>query len=138
MSSLVLDNSVVLAWCLADETALLAQQAMRQTAAEGAVAPGIWWYELRNALLSNERRGRLSTVQTRATLRDIAAMRIELDWAHDPGLVVELARDHRLSCYDAAYLEVAMRRACPLATLDRRLRKAAAASHIELFGEQEF
>ena len=135
MTSFVLDNSVVLAWCLEDEAQPLADRAMRRVTEEGAVAPGIWWYELRNALISNERRGRLTAAQTGIALTAIARMQIAMDWDHDERMTLDLARRNRLSAYDAAYLEVAMRRGLPLASLDRRLREAARANGIELLDD---
>ena len=128
MSALVLDNSVVLAWCLADERHALADQAMELTLERGALVPAVWWYELRNALIVNERRGRLGVGDTGATLADLEEMSIATDSGHDSPTVLDLARRHDLSVYDAAYLEVALRRGLPLASLDRRLNEAAAAS----------
>ena len=125
---IVMDNPVFLSWCLADEHNPLAELAMQLTIEEGAVVPAIWWYELRNALVVNERRGRLDADGVRATLVDLEDMRIVLDADHDSGMVLELARRHGLSVYDASYLEVALRQALPLATLDQRLREAVAAS----------
>ena len=56
---IVFDNSIVLSWCLAGEHDPLAELAMQLTIDGGAVVPAIWWYELRNALVVNERRGRI-------------------------------------------------------------------------------
>lgn len=134
MSAIILDNSVILSWCLQDETEPLAEQAMHRVVEHGAVAPSIWWYELRNALVMNERRGRLSAADTAATLTDLSQLRISLDQAHDESVVVELARVHGLSLYDAAYLEVALRHTLPIASLDRRLLQAAAALRITVLG----
>ena len=134
MSAIVLDNSVILSWCLQDETEPLAENAMHRVVEYGAVVPGIWWYELRNALVMNERRGRLSAADTAATLADLRQLRISLDQAHDGSVVVALARVHNLSVYDGAYLEVALRRTLPIASLDKRLLQAAAALKITIFG----
>lgn len=123
---------MVLSWCLDDEEHPLADHAMRVTVDRGAVVPQLWWYEVRNALAVNERRGRLTAQETRATLTNLSAMRFVLDFDHDGGVVMELARRHGLSVYDAAYLEVAIRRSVPLATLDDRLRTAALAAGVEL------
>ena len=98
---------------------------MRHVAEEGGVAPRIWWYELRNALLVNERRGRISRQQVSDTLIDSLELGISIDDQHDASLLLEIARRHGLSVYDAAYLEVAFRRGLPLATLDGRLQRAA-------------
>lgn len=125
MSAIVRVNYAVLSWCLEDETEPLAEQAMHHVNQYGAFVPGIWWYELRNALVMNERRGRLSVADNAATLADLHQMRISVDQAHNESVVLALARAHNLSEYDAAYLEVALRRRLPIASLDQRLRHAA-------------
>ncbi len=128
--SVVVDCSVFLAWSLADEDEPVATEAMRRVVSAGGVAPAIWWYELRNALLMNERRGRLTAQHVAETLADCAALGIETDGRHDQSLVLGLAREHALSVYDASYLEVASRRRLPLATLDQKLSEAAGATGI--------
>ena len=130
MRAIVPDNSIVLSWCLADENDPTADRAMRIVIEDGAVVPGIWWYELRNALVVNERRGRLDPADTRSTLADVREMRFAIDRDHDEAVLLELSRRHNLSVYDAAYLEVARRCALPLASLDRRLCEAASACHV--------
>ena len=130
MTSIVIDNSVFLAWCLADEEEPTAIGAMQQVAEEGGVAPRIWWYELRNALLVNERRGRMSPQQVSDTLAESLALGISMDDQHDESRLLELTRRHGLTVYHAAYLEVAFRRGLPLATLDRRLCEAAQANGV--------
>ena len=125
MTPIVIDNSVFLAWCLGDEEEPTAIGAMQHVAEEGGVAPRIWRYELRNALLMNERRGRISPQQVSDMLTDSLALGISIDDQHDESLLLELTRRFELTVYDAAYLEVAFRRGLPLATLDHRLRKAA-------------
>ncbi|WP_420635822.1 type II toxin-antitoxin system VapC family toxin [Candidatus Palauibacter sp.] len=128
MTPIVIDTSVVVCWCMADEDHALADQSMELTLENGAVVPGIWRYEVRNALLTNERRGRIDAKHTRARLTDLREMRISADHDHDDRVILNLARTHGLSVYDAAYLETALRRSLPLASLDRRLCEAAAAS----------
>ena len=132
MTRLVLDNSIVLSWCLADEDDALANRAMKLKIDHGAVVPGIWWYELRNALVVNERRSRIDAEGVRATLADLEEMRITLDTDHDDRVVLDIARRHGLTVYDAAYLEVAARRALPIASLDLRIRRVAAVNRIAL------
>ena len=134
MSPIVIDNSVVLAWCLADEEHPAAERAMGLAVEHGAVVPGIWRYELWNALIVNERRGRLSAEDARQTLADLAEMHIEHDGAHDESRLLALARRWRLSAYDAAYVEVAARRQLAIATLDNRLAEAATGADIPLVG----
>ena len=130
MTAVVIDASVFLAWCLGDEEDPTADAAMQRVVADGGVVPHIWWYEVRNALLMNERRGRISPQQLSDTLADSQAMGIALDDEHDASLLLDLARRHDLTIYDAAYLEVAVRCSLPLATLDQRLHKAAEANGV--------
>ena len=106
---------------------------MRRVAEAGAVVPRIWWYELRNALLMNERRGRIRPRQVSDTLADSLALGIAIDEDHDESLLLGFARRLELTVYDAAYLEVAFRRGLPLATLDGALRAAAEAVEVALF-----
>ena len=131
MTPIVIDNSVFLAWCMGNEEEPTAVSAMRHVAEEGGVTPRIWWYELRNALLMNERRGRISPQQVSDTLTDSLALGLSIDDEHDETLLLDLARRFELTVYDAAYLEVAFRRSLPLATLDHRLRKAAEAMGLD-------
>lgn len=99
---------------------------------DGALVPGIWRYELTNALLANERRGRLGAKEVAETLVDLRNLRIAVDNDATDEAVLTLARRHMLSAYDAAYLEVAKRRELPLASLDRRLRLGASAEGVAL------
>ena len=118
---------------MADEEEPTATGAMQYVVEEGGVTPCIWWYELRNALLVNERRGRISPQQMSDTLADSLSLGISIDDQHDEALLLELARQYELSVYDAAYLEVAFRRGLALATLDRRLCEAAEPMGIAVF-----
>ena len=137
MTSVVIDNSVFMAWCLGDEDEPTAILAMQRVAEDGGIAPRIWWYELRNALLMSERHGRISPQQVLATLADTVALAIEIDENHNEASILSLTRQHELSVYDAAYLEVALRRNLPLATLDRRLREAAETMGVAVVRSQD-
>ena len=134
LTIIVIDNSVFLSWCLGDEDDPTAAHAMQRVAEEGGIVPRIWWYELRNALVANERRGRISPQQVADTLADSMVLGIETDDEHDGSLILDLARGHSLTVYDAAYLEVAVRRSLPLATLDQRLVSAAKAIGATIIG----
>ena len=97
-----------------------------QMRAEEAVVPCLWWFEVRNILVVNERRGRISESETAAFLLNLSRLRVRPDRLPEADAVLRLARTHRLSVYDAAYLELAQREGLPLATLDTDLRRAAA------------
>ncbi len=128
---LVLDGSITVAWALADEEGI-AGAILDRVRADGARVPSLWWYEVRNALIVNERRRRLTEVDTTAFLRDLSQLRIALDYEPDESRVLTLSRRHRLTVYDAAYLELAQRKVLPLATLDAELARAARRDKVEL------
>ncbi len=136
MSPLVVDASMILAANLEDEEHPEVAAVLRRVAAAGCVVPGVWWYEVRNAFLMNERRGRITPNQVANALADCRDIRFERDTTHDEAFLLELARRHRLTIYDASYLEVALRRNLPLATLDRRLAAAARESGVAVCGEE--
>jgi predicted nucleic acid-binding protein len=130
----VLDASVSLAWAFADEQNRVADRAetLLKTGGEIAFVPDLWWYEMRNILVVGERRGRISADGTAAFLSDLSELRIEMDAARDDLPLLDLARQHNLAVYDAAYLALALRERLPLATLDKRLQAAATAEGIAL------
>jgi predicted nucleic acid-binding protein len=135
--NLVLDSSVALAWCLPDEDVPELEGVARRVAEHGAVAAAHWPLEVANALVFATRRGRIDTDFRDAALRDLAALPIILDeetagqaW----GETLRLADAHKLTIYDAAYLELSIRRNLTLATLDRALADAARAEGVPLVG----
>ena len=93
---------------------------------------GLFSHEIRNVLIVNERRGRIDHAGSTAFLMRLRALRLLQDDAHDEDTIMALARKHRLSAYDAAYLETALRRGDSLATLDRELARAAVAEGVAL------
>jgi predicted nucleic acid-binding protein len=99
------------------------------------VAPALWWFEVRNALVQGERRGRFTELGTARFLRDISRLAITIDRAPSETGVLTLARRHRLTVYDAAYLERARREALPLATLYEALASAALLERVSRVGE---
>ncbi len=128
MDGLVLDGSIAVAWCFEDEAGPETDALLERVGDEGAVVPVLWYLELGNVLVQAERRGRVRVADTAARLELIG----DLPIATDDGIpvrglreVLALARAETLTTYDAAYLELAMRRGLPLATKDRALRAAA-------------
>jgi predicted nucleic acid-binding protein len=128
----VLDASIAACWVFDDEDHPVAAAALERIRHDEAVAPSLWWFEVRNTLIVGERRGRLTEADTTAFLRELSRFGVALDRAPQEMAILTLARQHRLTVYDASYLELAQREALPLATLDAALRKAAAALDIEL------
>ncbi len=136
--SLVLDASVTVAWIDPSETTAAIRFVFDRIAESSAWVPGLWRLEIANVLEMRVRRGRNDSDFRDVTLADLALLPIRLDLeTHNRawGATVKLAARHRLTVYDAAYLELALRRGLPLATLDRELREAARAEQVELLGE---
>lgn len=135
MSGIVLDASLTLSWCFPDEQTDLSIKVLDLLkAGEQAVAPAFWSVEVLNALLVGEKKGRITPEQTQAFLVDIRTLDAVLDYASLEqvcGLVQTISRDHRLTPYDALYIELAMRLGCPLASLDRNQLAAARALGVE-------
>jgi predicted nucleic acid-binding protein len=99
------------------------------------VVPALWWFELRNALVINERRRRITDERTALFLGNIARLPVAIDRLPDETAVMTLARQHRLTVYDAAYLELALRERLPLATLDASLAAAARQEGVAVLGD---
>lgn len=132
----VVDNSVVMAWCFEDEANAYTERILDQLPETQALVPAIWPFEVANVLLVAERRDRLTEAQTARFAQLLHELPVEVegaDIARILGAVLSVGRAHRLSAYDAAYLELATRRGLALATQDNRLRKAAAAAGVTIF-----
>jgi predicted nucleic acid-binding protein len=132
----VLDASVALAWCFADEKDPFADAVAGRFPGVVAVVPNLWHLEVANIFVTAERRGRCTHADIVAWYGFLAGLPITVDdrtptaaW----GTTTDLARTHQLSAYDAAYLELALRLPAPLATLDKKLETAARAAGVGLF-----
>lgn len=130
MSRFVLDASIALAWCFDDEATDQTDLLLARARDHGAHVPSLWHLELTNVLLQAERRGRITAADIAVRLQLLAVLPIETDSethrrAARETLALALARAERLTSYDAAYLELAMRRGLPLASRDADLLKAA-------------
>jgi len=134
--SLVLDPSVVAGWFIGDESSSFTEAALSAVAASGALVPSLWPCEVTNMFLMAERRGRISTEDVALALESLAALSIDVrptSATRDPAALARIAREYRLSAYDASYLEVALRSRSSLATLDLALRRAAERAGVGLF-----
>jgi predicted nucleic acid-binding protein len=135
--SLVLDSSATLAWIYGDETTGPIRHLFDRVAKEGAFVPALWRLEVANSLTVAVRRGRVDADFRRASLADLAMLDITTDQhtdLHAWSETLSLADRFRLTIYDAVYLELALRRSLPLATLDSELRVAATVSGLRLLG----
>ncbi|WCT74782.1 type II toxin-antitoxin system VapC family toxin [Sphingomonas naphthae] len=135
----VVDASMALAWHFADEAHGFADGVLERTLAEPIVVPRHWWLEVANGALMGERRGRSLPAQTARFEARLAMIDVETDEEGGGDIfarILPLARAHRLTVYDAVYLELAERRGLALATLDRDLGDAARAIGVEVLEQQ--
>ena len=135
--SLVLDSSATLAWILGDDTTLALERVFNAIPERGAVVPCMWRLEVANCLTLARRRGRIDEPFRRAALADLNLLDIVVDAHTDANAwaeTLELAERFGLSLYAAAYIELASRRALPLATLDAQMRAAGRGLGLRLLG----
>ena len=137
----VLDASVTMAWLLGDTKPtdrLYAQKvlnALKDPDTQAAV-PTIWALEIANVIVRAEAKHLVSEAQSGAFLEMLSSASINSDHATFAAALndtLQLARRYRLSAYDASYLELALRCALPLATLDADLNKAARKAGVRRF-----
>lgn len=135
MTGFVLDCSIAVAWCFEDEASDNCDALLERVRDEGALVPSLWHLELGNVMIQAERRGRISSADVSTRLELIGDLPIVTDGEtpqralHE---VLALARAETLTTYDAAYLELAIRRGLPLATNDKRLRNAGANTGVKI------
>ena len=136
MNGIVIDASVALAWCFPDEASEYADSVLVAVEHQTSVVPAIWAVEIANALRVGERRKRIRQPEVRRFVDLMKGLNIFEDRqpvADTLNNILPLAREHDLSAYDAAYLDVAVRHEIPLATLDGALKKACTLAGIKIF-----
>jgi predicted nucleic acid-binding protein len=130
LSRIVLDASVALSWCFRDESGPAELEILEQLSAGlEALVPAVWPFEILNGCLAGERRGRITLMATLGFLRQLEVLPIISDSAHPFSrtfaVIADISRNFRLSSYDTAYLELALREGLPLLTVDMKLLAAA-------------
>jgi predicted nucleic acid-binding protein len=125
-------HPVVACWAFKDEAHTRADRALARISTDEALVPSLWWFEVRNILVVNERRKRLTEADTANFLKQISHLAIKTDQVLDEAAVLRLSRVRQLTVYDASYLELAQREGVPLATLDAHLARAARAESVVL------
>ncbi len=131
----VIDNSIVMSWCFQDEANHYADAVLDSLKEATALVPSIWPLEVINVLLVAERRLRISEADSVRFTTLLSQLPIGVEYESPEQLmkdVLALARIKKLSSYDASYLNLAMRKGIPLATLDNRLKRAAKAADVKI------
>ena len=136
--TLIVDCSMAMAWCFVDESTPETSRIQDRLASEAALVPAHWFLEVANVLAMAEKRKRISTTDALQFVQLLSVLDIQVDLeahrrAFDP--ILPLCRSHKLTSYDAAYLDLALRRRLPLASLDDDLRQAATSLGLQVLGK---
>jgi predicted nucleic acid-binding protein len=131
----VLDNSVVSGWYLDDQATPYTEAIASLLRDDQAWVPAIWELELTNVLRTACIRQRLDAQRAQQVLARIALLPVEVDRQAVPrSELLALSLRFGLSSYDAAYLELALRRQLPVASKDGALMAAALAAGVGVVG----
>jgi predicted nucleic acid-binding protein len=136
--TLILDCSMAMAWCFADESTPETVRVQDRLVAEAAVVPAHWFLEVANVLAMAENRKRISPEDSSQFVQLLSLLDIQIDEEASRRAfhhLLPLCRKHGLTSYDAAYLDLMLRRQAPLASLDEPLRKAAMSLGMEVLGK---
>ncbi|MGA2598801.1 MAG: type II toxin-antitoxin system VapC family toxin [Bryobacteraceae bacterium] len=134
MANLIIDASVASAWCFPDEQTDYTNRVLDAVSSfVTGFAPRLWAYEIRNSVLMGLRRKRITKVDAENFLNSLDGLEIRLADPVSYDAVFELAQLNRLTVYDAAYLDLAIREGSELASLDGALRNAAVNVGVVLF-----
>jgi predicted nucleic acid-binding protein len=136
-AAFVVDCSIAMAWLFHDEGTPKTSVLLNRLSSETALVPAWWFIEITNVLAMAERKRRITPAQSDAFIADLSKLAIERDdeapnraFTH----LLALCRTHRLTSYDAIYLDLAIRRNLPLGTLDNDLRRTARKLGVGLLG----
>ena len=136
--SFILDCSMAAAWCFLDEATSATTKLLKRMESEAALVPAWWYLEITNVLAMAERMGRIDAEQVTEFTTLIESFQLEED-SEAPRRafhhLLPLSRSDKLTSYDAVYLDLAIRRKLPLASLDEPLRKAAKKHRVKLLGK---
>jgi predicted nucleic acid-binding protein len=135
MQDFVIDNSVVMSWCFKDETSKYTDAMLDYLEQATVYVPAIWPLEVSNVLLVAERRKRLSQSDSSRFISLLLELPIIVEPESPERMLSEilaLAREYKLSSYDASYLDLAMRKGLPIATTDKNIISAAKRSRVPI------
>jgi predicted nucleic acid-binding protein len=134
----VLDASMTMSWCFADEAAPYGRSILQPLVDTYAEVPALWVFEVANVLAISERKRRISPALSDEFIKILSGLDIRTD-AVSPVVAAAdlmlLVRRHGLTAYDAAYLELAKRKGLPIATFDKDLLNAASKESVPVAGQ---
>ena len=136
-AALVVDCSLAMTWLFPDEATAETRKVFDRLELETGLVPQLWFLELANVIAIAERKRRVTPAQSAVFITELSKLSIEVDSESSDRAfdhLLPLCRAHQLTSYDAVYLDLAIRRQLPLATLDEPLRKAAKKAGVKLLG----
>jgi predicted nucleic acid-binding protein len=135
LNSFVLDSSIALTWCFKDEETAETRRVLDLAIFSHIYVPAHWHFEMINILGLGLRRKRISEADLTVAIERMAGLGLTVEnhvWPGDAKSILALMKLHNLTGYDAAYLELAIRKQLPLATLDKDLSRAARTEGLQL------
>jgi predicted nucleic acid-binding protein len=135
MTRAIVDSSIATAWCSRSQATPISDAAFEAAIEHGALVPAHFALEVANSLWQLERRGKITAAAVDEFFALLARLMIEVDTATSvvQHALLSVARQHDLTVYDAAYLELALRTGLPLATRDGALARATREAGATLF-----
>ncbi|MGD0466340.1 MAG: type II toxin-antitoxin system VapC family toxin [Gammaproteobacteria bacterium] len=133
---IILDASITLSWCFHDEQTPLTSKILEQLQTKTAFVPNIWPLEIGNILILATRHKRIHYADAIQFIELLNKLNIEVDNETTYKAfqeILALAHSEKLTTYDAAYIELAMRKGAPLASKDRELCKVAERLGIQIY-----
>ena len=133
----VLDASVTMTWCFADESTPYSRSVLQLLLSTYAEVPPVWFFEVANVLAIGERKQRIAAALSDEFMNVLSGLDIRIEQPTPPGTeLLLLVTRYGLTAYDAAYLELAKRKGLALATFDSDLIKAASQENVALLGRE--
>ena len=135
LNRFILDCSVYMSWCLREETSGVSSRILNSLTKNTIVVPSLWLYEVANTLAVSVRRKKLTTAEAQMLVNDIPLLSISFDapMVENVSRVFQVANEYKLSAYDAAYVELALRLNIPIASLDKDIIRVSKKTGIPLF-----
>ena len=135
MNHFILDCSVYMSWCLNEGTIKASSKILNSITKYGIMAPGLWVYEVTNTLAVSVRKNKLTVSDVHGLMNDIQLLPIEFDKPTTENMsnIFHIANEYKLSAYDAAYIELALRANIPIASFDKEIVKVSGQLGIKIF-----
>jgi len=135
LNNFILDCSVYMSWCLNEATIKASSKILHSITKHGIIVPSLWVYEVTNVLTVSVRGNKLTVADAHGLINDIQLLPIEFDKPTTENMsnIFNIANEHKLSAYDAAYIELALRTNTQIASFDKDIAKVSGKLGIKIF-----